>query len=218
MAFSWQLFNQTPVIGILRGVPTNTIKKFTPIYLESGFTTLEITMNSAGATESIKILRDEFGNNLNIGAGTVCSEQDLDKALDAGANFIVTPIINEKVIRFCVKEQIPIFPGAYSPTEIYNAWQMGASMIKVFPATSVGPSYIKEVKAPLNQIKLLPTGGVSIENMTEFFRAGADGVGMGSQLFPKTLVGSSDTEALGKHFQKVYKTYQQFKIDEIPEK
>ncbi len=205
MAFSWQLFQQTPIIGILRGVPLQTIRNIVPLYLESGFTTLEITLNSEGALESIESLGREFGNELNIGAGTVCTEEDLRKALSAGASFIVTPVLNENVIKSCAQKQVPVFPGAYSPTEIYNAWAWGANMVKVFPATSVGPAYIKEVNAPLQQIKLLPTGGISSENIAYFFRAGAAGVGMGSGLFPKDLLSPFNPEGLKHHFGEVYK-------------
>src|SRR5690606_18081736 len=105
-------------------------------------------------------------------------------ALDAGAQFVVTPITDEEVISACVERDIPIFPGAYTPTEIYKAWSLGASMVKVFPASKLGPDYIKEVLAPLQQIHLMPTGGVGLENMEAFYKAGAKGFGIGSQLIP----------------------------------
>jgi 2-dehydro-3-deoxyphosphogluconate aldolase / (4S)-4-hydroxy-2-oxoglutarate aldolase len=209
--FSWDLFYKLPIIGILRGVAPATLINMIPLYIDAGFTNIEITMNSPQAAETIEKLRTAHKNKLNIGAGTVCTPQDLQTALKAGATYIVTPVVNEKIITACVAQQIPIFPGAYTPTEIYNAWQAGASMVKVFPATTLGAAYIKEVKAPLNEVKLLPTGGVSAENMADFFRAGAEGVGMGSQLFPANLLAGQNIKGLEEHFSKVYRAYKQYK-------
>lgn len=161
-SFSWSKFNQNPIVGILRGYTLEEVLKIAEVYEKSGFYTMEITMNTEGVTEIIAQLRQNF-SELNIGAGTVCNLEDLDRALDAGAQFIVTPpIISEDVITACVQKNIPIFPGAYSPpSEIYKAHSLGASAVKVFPATQLGPRYIKDVLAPLDNLKLLPTGGES---------------------------------------------------------
>jgi 2-dehydro-3-deoxyphosphogluconate aldolase/(4S)-4-hydroxy-2-oxoglutarate aldolase len=209
--FSWDLFYRLPVVGILRGVEANIVSAIMPLYLQSGFTNIEITMNSAQAPETIEALATTYKTRLNVGAGTVCTEQDLEVALKAGASYVVTPIVHEKVITACVRQNIPVFPGAYTPTEIFTAWNLGASMVKVFPATTLGAGYIKEVKAPLNNIKLLPTGGVSAHNMADFFKAGADGVGMGSQLFPPHLLNKQDQNGLAEHFSQVYQAYRQYK-------
>jgi 2-dehydro-3-deoxyphosphogluconate aldolase/(4S)-4-hydroxy-2-oxoglutarate aldolase len=207
--FSWDLFYQLPIVGILRGVEARTLLQIIPLYIRSGFTNIEITMNSSQAPEIIRELAGTYQEGLNIGAGTVCTEQELQIALEAGAAYIVTPVVNEKVITSCVGRQIPVFPGAYTPTEIFTAWSLGASMVKVFPATTLGPSYIKEIKAPLNQVKLLPTGGISAQNLAAFFEAGAAGVGMGSQLFPPGLLNKPD--ALEKHLNEVLGAYHQYK-------
>jgi 2-dehydro-3-deoxyphosphogluconate aldolase/(4S)-4-hydroxy-2-oxoglutarate aldolase len=137
---------------------------------------------------------------LNIGAGTVCTKDDLDAALEAGAQFIVTPVLSKKVVKSCVKKGIPVFPGAYTPTEIFQAWSLGASMVKIYPATALGPGYIKDLKAPMNQLKLLPTGGVSLENMEAFLKAGANGLGIGGQLFDKKLIQDKNWDGLKAHF------------------
>jgi 2-dehydro-3-deoxyphosphogluconate aldolase/(4S)-4-hydroxy-2-oxoglutarate aldolase len=209
MSFSWEIFHQKPIIGILRSVPGDIIQQIIPLYLKAGFTTIEITMNTAGAEQLIGEAVEAYGRELNVGAGTVCTEKEVGRALDAGASFIVTPILNESVIRTCVENRIPVFPGAYTPTEIYTAWNLGASMVKVFPANRLGPEYIQEVKAPLSQIKLVPTGGVTVNNFTDFFKAGADGVGMGSQLFNKSLLASRDWNGLLTHFNAVQTAYRQ---------
>jgi 2-dehydro-3-deoxyphosphogluconate aldolase/(4S)-4-hydroxy-2-oxoglutarate aldolase len=152
-----------------------------------------------------------------VGAGTVCTKKDLKHALKLGAQFIVTPVIDKGVIKSCVKAEIPVFPGAYTPTEIFKAWSLGASMVKVYPATSLGPDYIKDVKAPLPQVKLMPTGGVSIDNLLPFKRAGADGFGIGSQLFDKQLIKAKDWLGLKAHFARFISTFNEETVDPLNE-
>ncbi|MHA4845929.1 bifunctional 4-hydroxy-2-oxoglutarate aldolase/2-dehydro-3-deoxy-phosphogluconate aldolase [Flavitalea antarctica] len=199
--FSWDAFNAVPVVGIIRNLPAGDILRIATSYADAGMTTIEITLNTPGALQSITDLNAALGDRLNIGAGTVCSMEELDLAISAGAGFIVTPVINEAVIKKCVENRITIFPGAYTPSEIYHAWALGAEMIKVFPATRLGVEYIKDVLAPLNKIKLMPTGGVSLDNCEAYFRAGASGVGMGSNLFPGEMIASKDWVRLEAHFR-----------------
>ena len=197
-------FDKMPVVGILRNVPLNVIEAILPYYKKAGFTTLEITMNSENVCEIISRLSED-NPEMNIGAGTVCTMADLKKALDAGASFIVTPILDTAVVIYCKEHTIPIFPGAYTPLEIYTADKLGATAVKIFPATQLGPGYIKDVLAPLPNLKLLPTGGVSVNNIASFFKVGAIGVGMGSSLFDKTLIASKDYDGLFQHFKKIAK-------------
>lgn len=202
--FSWTLFEQAPIVGILRHLTPDEAEAILPLFVESGLTTVEVTMNTANAAPMIEVITRQYGNRLNTGAGTVRTEADLDAALAAGAQFIVTPTLNEAVIRRCVKQNIPIFPGAFTPTEIERAWLLGASMVKVYPAGVLGPGYIRDLKAPLNEIKLLPTGGIGLDTMVDYLKAGADGIGMGGQLFDKTLIKNKDWESLKRHFQTVF--------------
>jgi 2-dehydro-3-deoxyphosphogluconate aldolase/(4S)-4-hydroxy-2-oxoglutarate aldolase len=111
------------------------------------------------------------------------------------------PIVNETVIKSCVQQKIPVFPGAYTATEIFNAWSLGAEMVKVFPATSLGPDYFKDIRGPLNQIKLVPVGGINSDNCVDFMRAGASGIGVGSQLFNTKMILEKDWEGLLTHFE-----------------
>ncbi|QHI39228.1 2-dehydro-3-deoxy-phosphogluconate aldolase [Kordia antarctica] len=200
--FSWELFNKVPIIGIVRNIPMETVKKIAQAYVNAGLTTIEITMNTKDADKIISYLRTNFPE-LNVGAGTVCTTEDYDKAVKSGAQFIVTPIIDEIVIKKAVQQNIPIFPGAFTPTEIYKAWSLGASAVKVFPATQLGATYIKDVLGPLNIIKLVPTGGVSKENIKSFFQAGATGVGMGSSLLNKKIIANNDFSALETYFKSI---------------
>lgn len=200
--FSPERFAQAPIVGIVRSLSADDVAQVLPLYREAGLTTIEITLNTPGAEAIIQYARTHYGDGLNIGAGTVCTLIDLDRALAAGAQFIVTPILDESVIRACVARNVPIFPGAFTPSEIYRAWALGASMVKVFPCTSLGPGYIRDVKAPLNLINLLPTGGVSLANMTQFFAAGAAGLGIGSELFDKKLIQTQNWTGLTAHFRQ----------------
>ena len=199
--FSWELFQKAPIVGIVRNLSMEVVKEILPVYRAAGLTTIEITMNTPGATDIISYARSKEAEGLNIGAGTVCTLEDLEKALDAGAQFIVTPILDKKVVKTCVKRKIPVFPGAYTPSEIYKAWALGAPVVKVFPATVLGPEYIKDVLGPLDQLKLLPTGGVGLENMDQFLKAGAAGLGIGGQLFDKKLILDKNWDGLLAHFK-----------------
>lgn len=200
--FSWTLFAKAPLIGIVRNLSLAEVSAILPLYRDAGLTTIEITMNTPDAEAIIQYALHHHPDGLNVGAGTVCTMADLERALAAGAQFIVTPILNKRVIRSCVRRDIPIMPGAFTPSEIYEAWSLGASLVKVFPATSLGPAFISDLKAPLGQIKLLPTGGITLNNLTDFIRAGADGVGVGSQLFDRTLIGEQNWTGLRAHFQQ----------------
>src|SRR5690606_12567264 len=200
--FSWELFYRAPIVGILRGISMDTTRYLAKAYVRAGMYTMEITMDTPGATDIILMLGKEFPD-INVGAGTVCNMKDLERALNAGSQFIVTPIMDEEVIRTAVAHNITIFPGAYTPTEIYRAWSMGASAVKIFPAPQLGPRFIKGVMAPLNGIKLLPTGGIAKENIRSFFEAGAIGVGMGSSLLDRQLIKNKDYEGLKDHFLEI---------------
>ena len=209
-SFSWESFEKMPVVGILRNMPPHHMQKLFAVYRDAGFTTIEVTMNSVGAAEAISSLVKMFDGQLNIGAGTVCTLEDLDEALSAGAQFIVTPVVVEAVIKACVKSGVPVFAGAFTPTEIYRAWELGASMVKVFPAGQFGPAYIKELLAPLNHIKLLPTGGITLENFTGFLKAGAKGLVVGSHLIPKALLENEQWEELASHLSGFAEKYRHF--------
>lgn len=198
--FSWDLFNKMPVVGIIRNLSVADINFVLPIYEQAGFTTIEITLNTPEALSVISSLSNQYKGELNVGAGTVCTIDDLAAAVNAGANFIVTPIFKAEVIKKCVLMKLPIFPGAFSPTEIYEAWELGASMVKLYPASVVGPAYVSAVLAPLNKVKLMPTGGIHLSNMLAYMKAGATSLGIGAELFDKKIIQKRDSEAMLNHF------------------
>jgi 2-dehydro-3-deoxyphosphogluconate aldolase/(4S)-4-hydroxy-2-oxoglutarate aldolase len=122
--------------------------------------------------------------------------QLLDEALAAGAGFVVTPTLVPAVIERCVQLKVPVFPGAFSPTEIQQAWEMGATMVKIFPADAFGPGYLRSLKAPLPHLKLMPTGGVDVTTLAAYAQAGADAFGVGSPLFRAERIAANDWEWL----------------------
>jgi len=182
-AFNLELFNKLPLVGILRFFKRAEVEKLVPASLEGGLCNLEITMNSEGAEDLIRLTCSLAGKTANVGAGTVTSLASLERALQAGASFIVTPAVLPDVIRACVERGVPVMPGALTPTEVYTAWQLGATLVKIFPADQLGPGHIKALKAPFPEIPLMPTGGVTVETLPAFKKAGADAFGAGGPLF-----------------------------------
>lgn len=178
-------FKQHPLMGILRGVEADIIEPLVEATVSSGLQTVEITMNTSGASELIQQMVKTAKKRLTIGAGTVLTMDDLHSAIDSGATFIVLPALVRDVVEHCVKKSIPVFPGALTPQEIYNAWRVGATMVKVFPARFFGPDYFKEIKAPFEDIELLACGGVTPENIRTFFSCGASAVAFGASVFRK---------------------------------
>ena len=196
-----QRFLDVPVMGIVRGLSREQLEVILPAYIASGLNTIEITLNTPGATELIRMAKASGGENLQVGAGTIRALKDLETALHAGASFIVTPISDEEVVTRCVQSGIPVFPGAFTPTEIHRAYVLGATMVKVFPASVLGPDYIRNLKAPMPDVPLMPTGGIDLETLSRFKAAGADAYGIGSPLFPAKLIELNDRNAWQQHFE-----------------
>lgn len=161
-----------------------------------GLTTIEFTVSTPGAIDMIKEAASVLGDEVLIGAGTVLDPETARAAILAGAEFIVTPGLNPATIELARRYGKPIVPGALTPTEILAAWQAGADMVKVFPASLGGPGYIKAVLAPLPQLRLVPTGGVSADNAADYLRAGASALGVGGKLVDKAAVARRDWAAL----------------------
>lgn len=189
-------FKEKPLMGILRGIEPGIIEPLVETVISTGLETIEITMNTKGAPSLIRKAVGASDNKLMIGAGTVLNMDSLKQALDAGATFIVTPVLVAQVTQYCVKNKIPVFPGALSPQEIYNAWRAGATMVKVFPAKSFGPEYFKEIRAPFNDIELLACSGVTPENLKAYFLNGASAVTFGASVFRKEWLLKKDFESI----------------------
>ena len=169
------------LIAIIRGAALGDVLQIANALYEGGIRTIEVTLNSPDAFKAISRLADEMKGRMEVGAGTVLDAAAAKQAIDAGAGFIISPITDPAIIRFTTEAGVVSIPGAYTPTEIYNAYTAGGDIIKVFPA-SAGPSYIKEVRAPLPHIPLMPTGGVNLENIQAYKQAGSVAFGLGKAL------------------------------------
>lgn len=195
-------FKKLPVMGILRGVGSDIIEPLIETIISSGLETIEITMNTKDAAQLIRKTVELSKKKLTVGAGTVLSVKDLKSALSAGATFVVTPVLVSEVLKYCVKNKIPAFPGAFSPQEIYNAWGSGAAMVKVFPVKFLGPEYFKEIKGPFNDLELLACGGVTPENMNAYFACGASAVSFGAGVFRKDWLEKKDFAGIEQQIKK----------------
>ena len=183
-----QRFRKKPLLGILRGITPVELSPLFESLIAGGLETVEITMNTPGAGDLIQTAVKRYGRQMTIGAGTVLSLKDLKTALKAGATFIVSPVVVPPVIEYCAKRKIPVFPGALTPQDIYEAWEAGASMVKVFPAGCFGPDYFRELKGPFPRIDLLACGGVTKENLKAYFQNGASAIAVGGSVFRKDWI------------------------------
>lgn len=195
-------FEKLPLLGIVRGIDKGDVKPLVASVIDAGLETLEITMNTKGACQLIAEAVETAGKRLTIGAGTVLSKKDLESAIAAGAKFVVMPACIPDVVKICVKRKIPVFPGALTPQEVFNAWEMGATMVKVFPAGVFGPKYFKELKGPFGDIKLMAVGGVSPQNVPEFFSHGADAVAFGASVFTRERLLKKDFVSIERHVRE----------------
>lgn len=175
-----QHIKENQLVAIVRGADPKDILSIAEALYDGGIRLLEITMNSTEPLAAIEQVSNKLGDKLIIGAGTVLDSTMAKDAIHAGAHFILSPILDKRVIETTKSLNRVSIPGAYTATEIYQAYQMGADIIKVFPATS--PSYLKDIAGPLPHIPLLPTGGITIDNIVDFKKAGAVGFGIGSAL------------------------------------
>ncbi len=173
-----------PIIGILRGVKKKFFQCIVAHSFDVGLQAIEVTMNTEGALDMVTSSRGSVKKGQLLGMGTICTLLDAQKAIEAGAMFLVTPMYSAEVIEYGKAHNIPVICGALTPTEIFNAWQAGASMIKVFPCQALGGAhYIKQLRGPFNDIPLMAVGGVSSNTIGEYFKAGANAIGVSTALF-----------------------------------
>lgn len=185
------------IIAIVRGVPSGAKADAAAEALyDGGIRMIEVTMNTPGALEMIRSWRARFGDKMLVGAGTVLDLEMAKAAVDAGAEYLVTPNLDESVIRYAVEHCAGIFPGAMTPTEIVRAWQCGATAVKVFPSGSLGVNYLRELQGPLSHIPMVATGGVNLDNIEAYAAAGARGFGLGSNLLNKAWIEAGEFDRL----------------------
>lgn len=185
------------IIAILRHVPKDKLYQTVKSLHEGGINIWEVTLNSEDALESIDKLRSKYDQKGTVvGAGTVLDTQMAKEAIEAGAQFIISPNLNLQVIEYAVENQIDVWPGVMTPTEMVDAWIAGANAIKLFPAGFLGPQFIKDIKAPLENIPIIATGGINLDNQHQYFKAGAAAIGLGSQLVNNKMIENNQFEEL----------------------
>lgn len=199
-------------IAVIRSSKRQIGKQMARATAAGGMGLIEITWNSDQAPELIAELRSELPECL-IGTGTLFTIEDVQKAIASGAQFLFSPHTNPAMIQVAKQAEIPIIPGALSPTEIITAWQAGASCVKVFPISSVGGvDYIRSIKGPMGNIPLIPTGGVTLNNAVEFIQAGAIAVGLAGDLFPPDLIAQQNWQAIAKKTQTLLQQFSEISL------
>ena len=181
------------IVPVIRADSADTALRIVDALVAGGIRTLEITMTVPDAIGAIKAVADRFGSSVLLGAGTVTSRALAEGSLDAGAEFLVTPCVVPDVIAVAKERDVAVLPGAMTPTEVFTAWSSGGDIVKIFPASNVGgASYLKALKGPFPQIPLCPTGGVNLQTIGEFVKAGASAVGVGGELVSKAAIDAGD--------------------------
>jgi 2-dehydro-3-deoxyphosphogluconate aldolase / (4S)-4-hydroxy-2-oxoglutarate aldolase len=183
------------VVAVVRLTDARAGEQIARALIEGGVTAIEITMTVPRAPELIADLSRALPRAL-IGAGTVTDPAMARLVIDAGAKFVVSPVFRPAIVEACHERDVPSFPGCFSPTEILSAWELGAEIVKVFPSTALGPDFIKDLRGPFPLIKMMPTGGVSIDNAADWIRAGAVAIGVGGALVDAKSIASGTFEAI----------------------
>jgi len=191
------------VVAVIRLKDPGKLRAVVDAMAEGGVRALEVTMTVPGAVDLIRTLAASLPDGFLLGAGTVIDPATAHAVIDAGARFVVGPVFRPDVIAACHERDVPVMPGCFSPTEILAAHECGADIIKVFPATTLGPQFLKDVRAPLPQVKLMPTGGVTLDNAGEWIRAGAVAVGLGSSLLDAKAIESDRFDIITANARKV---------------
>ena len=191
------------VVAVIRMKDAGKLRAVIDAIAEGGVRAIEVTMSVPGAVGLIAQLAPVLPSSILFGAGTVTDAATARAVIDAGAQYIVSPVFRREVIDVCHERGIAVAPGCFTPTEILDAHEYGADVVKVFPATALGPSYIKDVRAPLPQVRLMPTGGVTLDNAGDWIRAGAIAVGVGSALLDTKAIEEGRLEVLTDNARRI---------------
>lgn len=201
----------TGVVAVIRMKDPQRLASVVEAIRVGGVKCIEITMTVPGAVEIIASMVQSVPPDVVIGAGTVTDRGTAQAVINAGARFVVGPVFNPDVVGLCRNSGVVAMPGCYTPTEILAAWEAGADIVKVFPATSLGPKYFKDIAGPFPHIRLMPTGGVTIDNVGEWVRAGAVAVGIGSDLLDKKAIDAGRYDILTERAERMVKNFREAK-------
>jgi len=184
------------IVAIIRANSGEQLVKVARALYEGGVDVIEVTFTVPNVLEILQAVRKDLGDKILLGAGTVLDSETCRAALLAGAEFIVSPTVNLEVIKMCNRYDKLMMPGAFTPTEVLTAWENGGDIIKIFPGEIGGPNYLKALHGPLPQVRIMPTGGVDLETLPSFFKAGACAVGVGSNLVEKKAIEAGDMDRI----------------------
>lgn len=198
------------VVAVVRVEDSEKLKKVINAIYEGGVKIIEITMTVPNAISMIEKMSTEFGAKVLIGVGSVTDKQTAKDAIAAGANYVVSPVTKKEVVETVLKLDKPMMPGAFTPTEALNAFEMGADIVKIFPADVLGMNFFKGILAPMPQLKLMPTGGVSLTNVGEWLKAGACAVGVGTALLDKAAIKNENYELLTANAKTIIETIKNY--------
>jgi 2-dehydro-3-deoxyphosphogluconate aldolase/(4S)-4-hydroxy-2-oxoglutarate aldolase len=193
---------QLGIVAVIRLRDPGKLRAVVDAIVAGGVQALEVTMTVPGAVELIRGLAPTLPDGFLLGAGTVIDAATAHAVIDAGAQFVISPVFRRAVIEACHERGVPAAPGCFTPTEILEAHDAGADIVKVFPATTLGPQYIRDVRAPLPQVKLMPTGGVTPDNAGDWIRAGAVAVAAGSSLLDSKAIDSGRFEVITENARR----------------
>lgn len=191
------------IVAVIRIREPEKLRAVVEAISEGGVRALEVTMTVPGAVELIRELAPTLPSGFVLGAGTVLDPETAARVIDAGATFVVSPVFRTPVIDACHAKGVAAMPGCFTPTEILDAWDAGADVVKVFPATALGPAFFKDVRGPLPQVKLMPTGGVTVENAGDWIRAGAVAVGVGTALLDAKAIAANAWGVLRSNAERI---------------
>ena len=198
-----EAIQQSGVVAVIRMKDAAKLRAVVDAIAEGGVRAIEVTMTVPGAVELIRTLARSLPAEILLGAGTVTNAETARAVIDAGARYVVSPVFRPDMIAACHDRDVAAAPGCFTPTEILDAHECGADIVKVFPATALGPQFIKDVRAPLPQVRLMPTGGVSLDNAGDWIRAGAVAVGVGSALLDGKAIDAGRFDVLTTNARRI---------------
>lgn len=202
MGSTLDLLLRERIVAIVRGITGEAADRVAEALIEGGIRLIEVTMNTPGATGTISGWREKFDGRAAIGAGTVLDLNMAKEAVAAGAMYLISPNLDEEVVAFGAERGISVWPGVMTPTEIVRAWKAGAEAVKVFPMASLGVQYLAEIRAPLDHIPMIATGGVDLTTIRAYFEAGAAAVGMGSRLLNRQWIEAGEFDRLAENARR----------------
>jgi 2-dehydro-3-deoxyphosphogluconate aldolase / (4S)-4-hydroxy-2-oxoglutarate aldolase len=183
------ILDTTRVVAVLRAAHASDYAPVIEALQRGGVLSIELTLSTPGVWDELPRLQERFGDALEIGVGTVTAAAEAEIALDLGAAYLVTPVTDPDVISACVRRGVPVYPGGLTPTELHTGWKLGATAVKVFPASTVGPGYVSQLRGPFPDIQVIPSGGVNIDDVPGWIRAGALAVSLGGPLLGDAFKG-----------------------------